>query len=358
MNRLSSILRTKHNATVFVPVRLVQIKRLQLYQNCYRILGLAENSDQNTVRKAYIELVKKVHPDSGHEEASAARFQQVDEAFKTLQEKFAKNRRGINDDEEEQEVFDINHTAPQHRQYLSYDGYGFGTPFQRQKQYQQVKAMKAQERVLNHRLEKAHAGEKTVMKKGSFFKNHAIKTKYGFDRVVEDLIQEAMTKGDFNNLSGTGKPLSSAQSQNPYLDFTTHKLNRIMLDNGFTPEWIMLQKDIRDSLDLLKANLTKDRSFFGEYPFVSDQEKIRWELTLSKYNSDVAQINRDIDKYNLIVPILQNQLFRVKIENIADKILKDETLPKNLNRANEQTVHETNTSGPKSDLFSFIGSLF
>ncbi|XP_055845924.1 dnaJ homolog subfamily C member 28 [Episyrphus balteatus] len=357
MNRLSSILHIK-NKIVILPARLIQIKRLQLYQDCYRILGVAENSDQNTVRKAYIEIVKKVHPDSGHEEASAARFQQVDEAFKTLQEKFAKNRRGINDDEEEEEVFDIKHTAPQHRQYLSYEGYGFGTPFQREKQYQQVKAMKAQERVLNHRLEKAHAGEKTLMKKGSYYKNHAIKTKYGFDRVVEDLIQEAMNKGDFNNLTGTGKPLSSAQSQNPYLDFTTHKLNRIMLDNGFTPEWIMLQKDIRDSVELLRASLIKERSYFGNYPFDSDQEKLRWELTISKYSPNVEQINKDIDKYNLIVPILQNQLFRIQIENIAEKILKDESLPKNLNRVKESTPHETNTSGAKSDLFSFIGSLF
>ncbi|XP_055911556.1 dnaJ homolog subfamily C member 28 [Eupeodes corollae] len=355
MDRLHSVFRKSFNSFL-LPVRMMQIKRLELYQNCYRILGVEENSDQNTVRKAYIEIVKKVHPDSGHEEASAERFQQVDEAFKTLQEKFAKNRRGINDDEEEEEVFDIKHTAPQHRQYLSYEGYGFGTPFQRQKQYQQVKAMKAQERVLSHRLEKAHAGEKTIMKKGSFFKNHAIKTKYGFDRVVEDLIQEAMNKGDFNNLTGSGKPLSNAQSQNPYLDFTTHKLNRILLDNGFTPEWIMLQKDIRDSVDFLKNSLIKDRSYFGDYPFAKDQEQIRWELTVSQYSSNVEQINRDIDKYNLIVPILQNQLFRISLEKIADKILKDETLPRNLKRLDEQKTHESNS--PKSDLFSFIGSLF
>lgn len=357
MNRLPSILRNKQ--IVLVPARFIQMKRLQLYQDCYRILGVADNSDQNTVRKAYIDIVKRVHPDSGHEEASADRFQQVDEAFKTLQEKFAKNRRGINDDEDEAEVFDIKHTAPQHRQYLSYEGYGFGTPFQRQKQYQQVKAMKAQERVLSHRLEKAQAGEKTVMKKGTFFKKHAIKTKYGFERVVEDLIQEAMSKGDFNNLSGSGKPLSVAQSQNPYLDFTTHKMNRILLDNGFTPEWIMLQKDIRDAKELLKVNLARERSYFGDYPFANDQEQIKWDLTISQYAPDVEQINKNIDKYNLLVPILQNQLFRINLESVAEKILNDQTLPKNVYRNDQQNVQDTNTaSGPKSDFLSFIGSLF
>lgn len=64
------------------------------------------------------------------------------------------------------------------------------------------------------------------MKKGQHGKKHDIKTKYGFDRLVEDLIQESMSKGEFDNLSGKGKPLKD-QNANPYVDFTTHKLNEV-----------------------------------------------------------------------------------------------------------------------------------
>lgn len=35
------------------------------------------------------------------------------------------------------------HTAPQHRQYLSYDGVGMGSPGQRERQHQQSRATKA-----------------------------------------------------------------------------------------------------------------------------------------------------------------------------------------------------------------------
>lgn len=59
-------------------------------------------------------------------------------------------------------------------------------------------------------------------------KKHDIKTKYGFDRLVEDLIQESMSKGEFENLSGKGKPLKD-QNRNPYVDFTTHKLNEVRI---------------------------------------------------------------------------------------------------------------------------------
>ncbi|EDW51948.1 dnaJ homolog subfamily C member 28 [Drosophila sechellia] len=341
--------------------RMLHLKRKEVYMECFRILGVHESADQNTVRHAYLDLVKRVHPDSGTEEASAERFQQVDEAFRVLQEKFAKGRRNIQEDEEEAMEFDIKHTAPQHRQYLSNEGIGVGTPFQRQKQYQQVRAMKAQERVLEHRIDKAAAGEKTLMSKGgSHFRKHAIKTKYGIDRVVEDLIQEAMSKGDFNNLNGSGKPLSSAQSQNPYLDFTTHKLNKIMLDNGFTPEWISLGKDIRDAIAQLKTKLRQERKYYGEWPLQRTEDLAAWKVFTLNHQDDVQQLNKLIDKYNLIVPILKNQFFRLHLDRMAEPIFKDPELQRNVIRPEMRAKPSSNIESQDSSstsLFSLISKL-
>lgn len=50
------------------------------------------------------------------------------------------------------------------------------------------------------------------------------------ERLVEDLIQESMSKGDFNNIRPSGKPI---HERNPhYTDFTTYKMNEILIDNG------------------------------------------------------------------------------------------------------------------------------
>lgn len=46
------------------------------------------------------------------------------------------------------------HTAPQHRQYLSYEGIGMGTPSQRQKQYTSYQAMRAASNVNEYRVQK------------------------------------------------------------------------------------------------------------------------------------------------------------------------------------------------------------
>ena len=59
-----------------------------------------------------------------------------------------------------------------------------------------------------------------------------------------------MQKGEFDNLSGKGKPLESS-NHNPLLDVTTQNINRILVDNGYAPEWVMLQGEIRYSISML-----------------------------------------------------------------------------------------------------------
>jgi DnaJ family protein C protein 28 len=302
--------------------------------------------------------VKKIHPDSGCPEAGSEKFLEVDEAFRILQKKYAKSRRNIDENpDEEVKIYDIKHTAPQHRQYLTYGGFGSGTPAQREKQYQQRRAMKAQENVLEHRLQKAQASDNSLIKKGDHFKKHAIKTHYGFDRVVEDLIQEAMSKGDFNNLTGAGKPLDNVQSQNPYVDFVTHKMNKILLDNGFVPEWITLQKEIRESIRDLKNSLYCERAKLGPVP-LDDKDSIIWNKKLKTFENTEMQINKNIDKYNLIVPILGKQMVQIRLRTIADKILKENITDRDC-RANDKVDQQAQTlDDHKPNLFTFLGSFF
>lgn len=308
------------------------------------------------MRRAYIDLVKRVHPDSGHDEANVERFQEVDECFKFLMEKHAKARRNIEiNPEEEVKVFDIRHTAPQHRQYLTYGGFGTGTPFQREKQYQQRRVMQAQENVLEHRMQKVSAADNALIPKGGdHFKKHGIKTKYGFERVVEDLIQEAMSKGDFKNLTGAGKPLQDHQSQNPYVDFTTHKMNKILLENGFTPEWIMLQKEILSGIDDLRKELRVERAKL-HFP-IESHEEFTWQKMVDKVEATEKAINRKIDKYNYILPraLLQKQMVHIRLEAIAEKILKEEPTERPVD---EPKLESQAPSDYNTNLFSLINSI-
>lgn len=191
------------------------------------------------------------------------------------------------------------------------------------------------------------------MKPGTFFKNHAIKTKYGFDRVVEDLIQEAMSKGQFDKLEGCGKPLSHAQSQNPYVDFTQHKINKILLDNGFTPEWITLKKEIREDINGLIEILTEHRSYLGEMP-LNEADAVEWSSVVYRQEHREVDINKKIDKYNLIVPILDQQMCRIQLDRIADKVLNSKPLKIKKRIPKTKDSVELNKNSQKT----FIDTLF
>ena len=51
---------------------------------CYRILELDTNADENTIRKKYKKLAMKYHPDRNKDHDAADKFKQISEAHDTL----------------------------------------------------------------------------------------------------------------------------------------------------------------------------------------------------------------------------------------------------------------------------------
>ena len=71
--------------------RSLNIKHQEIlkYKEQFKILELTEDSDKDAVRRQYINLVKKYHPDTAkQEEQSLERFHQIDQAYKDLQKLF------------------------------------------------------------------------------------------------------------------------------------------------------------------------------------------------------------------------------------------------------------------------------
>lgn len=315
------------------------------YAQYYETLGVPVGSDQETVRNAFIKLAKKYHPDSGNKQADGAKFQTVENSYRRLMEKFSSERHNANkcegefglyyeqkmknkiveeyeQEKEEHKEFDIEHTAPQHRQYLSYEGIGIGTPAQRQKQYTRYQTRRAAENVLDYRVKKYNTSypEAALIAKDREAAKK-IRTRYGIDRIVEDIIQEAIAKGDFDNLSNAGKPLKN-QNHNPYVDTVTHKLNEVLINNGYAPEWIMLEKEIRDDRTRIRQLLLKERGKLGPLPLTAEEE-LKWQKSLEHLQENISEMNKRINKYNLIVPSLSKQLVHFPLKLEAEKALKE-----------------------------------
>ena len=103
-------------------------------------------------------------------------------------------------------------------------------------------------------------------------------------------------------MSGAGKPLPERVVYNPYEDFTTHKMNQILVEGGFAPEWIMLKKDI----DKMKTDLQNDLNkqclkliTTSKYDQNHDNLMRKWvkhcESNFYHGNEDVKRLNKTID---------------------------------------------------------------
>ncbi|NLB89196.1 MAG: DUF1992 domain-containing protein, partial [Syntrophomonadaceae bacterium] len=85
--------------------------------------------------------------------------------------------------------------------------------------------------------------------------------------LVEEQIQKAFQRGDFDNLEGAGKPLNLYE--NPYEPPELRMVFKILKDNNFAPYWIELGKEIDADLDKFE----KEVEHFKKYTRIFVSEK-------------------------------------------------------------------------------------
>uniref|UniRef100_F1L6D7 DnaJ subfamily C member 28 n=1 Tax=Ascaris suum TaxID=6253 RepID=F1L6D7_ASCSU len=313
----------------------------QELQNAYKIMGLEENVTVEQLKDRFVTLAKEYHPDTAKDsKGNATKFNEVRNAYRfivkhtQLEEKHAELNEFC-----EEVVYDIRHTAPQHRQYLEYGGVGAGNPFQRQRQYQQHRVAKATENTYEYLLDKRikelekefkldSKSLRNVTREQAFFAKKQ-KTTNAVERLVEDMILQSMKRGDFNNLKGMGKPLKNDES-NPYIDVIEYKLNKILINNGFAPPWIMKEMELRTEITSLRNEaryeyarylLCKEKDFKGQFAIESVER--RWNATIKRIEKSIVDINKRIQDYNLITPSLNRQFFNLSLKVELDKAIAE-----------------------------------
>ena len=129
----------------------------QLKQNlkdCYQLLNVdPENTNISDIKESFLKQAKEYHPDSRSKTADVRKFNQVQEAYQAIRTDLeAKTLREVKRNDHLE--FYIEHTAPQHRQYLEFEGIGSGTPSQRQSNYQTFRVQRAMNSVSENQIEK------------------------------------------------------------------------------------------------------------------------------------------------------------------------------------------------------------
>ncbi|XP_015675065.1 dnaJ homolog subfamily C member 28 [Protobothrops mucrosquamatus] len=316
----------------------------------YKLLKLQEGCSLDDVKNSFLELAKQYHPDSGSVKADSTIFVQIEEAYRVVVNDMAKKIKSRDKEEDDDDEDKLKSKALQHRQYLNFEGIGFGTPSQRERQYMQFRVDRASEELMEYRqrqMERELAMGDVMLAK-DVKQSKKAKITQAIERLVEDLIQESMAKGDFDNLSGKGKPLQKF-SDCPHIDPMTHNLNRILIDNGYQPEWILIQKEIRETIEKLRKTIIASRNKLGD-PITIQKEK-QWKEVCEEFRENIKILNKRINDFNLVVPILSRQMVHfnadkeiARVEDIFEaQMKKSETEAKKTEAEMEHGRHDIKT---------------
>lgn len=104
-----------------------------------------------------------------------------------------------------------------------------------------------------------------------------------------------------------------------------------------------------------------ERKYFGPYP-LSVEENIEWSDKVYQYKNIVDKINKKIEKFNLVVPVLNKQMLQISLENEAQRVMvngessEDIKFDGSLKREKKHEIENSNNES--ANLFGFIESFF
>lgn len=151
--------------------------------------------------------------------------------------------------------------------------------------------------------------------------------------VADRKIRDAQEEGAFDNLPGKGKPLNL--DFDPRVPPELRAAYRIMKDAQVLPEWIQLDKEIRqrqeqwerrvvDYAGAREEALAKRPSRnSGGYDLDLDRSRERF---LYRAAEGLREINRMIDRLNLVVPAPSRQ--RIRVDVVAQVVALEERFPR------------------------------
>jgi DnaJ family protein C protein 28 len=138
----------------------------------------------------------------------------------------------------------------------------------------------------------------------------------GFDRIAEEKIRQAMAAGEFDQLSGKGKPLNL--QENPYEPEGWGTAFRLIQQNGFSLPWIEAGLEIER--ERLQAHRLLRCACRESDPATSNQAHER-------FAHRIERLNQEIKQYNLHVPALVFQRHMLDLDTERAAALSDRLCP-------------------------------
>ena len=142
--------------------------------------------------------------------------------------------------------------------------------------------------------------------------------------VVSKRIEEAMRRGDFDNLAGQGKPLRVEQE--PFVPEDQQMAYKLLKNNDMTPSWIAERKEMLRAMETWRENFQRvvGEAHTAWVAASSDerrgQVRQNWERWLTRWEDEIIDLNRRIGLFNLKQPITHLEIFKLRLDDELRKI--------------------------------------
>ncbi|MCL4262292.1 MAG: DUF1992 domain-containing protein [Anaerolineae bacterium] len=146
---------------------------------------------------------------------------------------------------------------------------------------------------------------------------HQQRMRGDWNDLMEDIIQEGVEKGMFDNLPGKGKPLDLKSN---HFEAGQELAHSILKENDLPPAWIMERNQVLAETAELRAEIARKWAWHGERftavttPNERDRLTISWDDTCLKWITQIEKLNKRINTYNLKRPSANMELFKLNLE--------------------------------------------
>jgi len=136
--------------------------------------------------------------------------------------------------------------------------------------------------------------------------------------VMDELIEEAMRSGAFDDLPGRGKPLNLIN--NPYAP-GTELAYQLLKDNKYTLPWIAQRQEIQAEVDSLRAEIGRDWHRYRTEFLPARDTLIRsslqggWRERLGAWGQQIATLNNRIAALNLKQPADGLEILKLTLDS-------------------------------------------
>lgn len=148
---------------------------------------------------------------------------------------------------------------------------------------------------------------------------HKLRMRFGWDDLIEEMIQDGQDRGAFDNLSGKGKPLNLERSAFGSEWDMAHSL---MKENKVLPPWAEKRNRIMAEIELLNQEISRywlryhQAYLLAQGKTHQDALSLDWDSLCADWERKISAINKQIDDFNLGRPTENLEIFRQRLDDV------------------------------------------